>query len=253
MAEDGQDLRSVEARLHALAPDIAWPPTPELWPAVRPRLRRRPAWRPIVLLAAAVLALLGGTEAAVAAYRAFHGATIERVQKPPSPSPRPPGDAGVRYDLGDRYATVSEGARVAGFTPLVPGALGMPDSVYWQPQPGVLTLVYRPRPGLPAVGGDPEVGALVMETRGEVDRASFGKLVGPGTTVQEVTVNGGPGFWISGAPHGFFFYSGGGTDRFRASADVLIWDQGPLAVRIESGLDRAGAQTLVGTMVPAAV
>jgi hypothetical protein len=87
-----------------------------------------------------------------------------------------------------------------------------------------------------------------MEARATVDSQSFGKLVSPGTNVQPVTVNGGQGFWITGAPHGFFFYLGSGADQFRLTGDVLIWNQGGLVMRVESGLDERGALTIAGTM-----
>lgn len=252
MAED-TDLSRLEERLAALAGEVAWPATPRLWPRVRPRLRRASRWGPIVLLVTASIALAGGTQTVVAGYRAFHGATIERVERLPSPLPPPPGDAGTRYGLGQRSATIADAARAAGFTPLQPAALGAPDAVCSGGQPAVVALVYRPRAGLPPVEGDPNVGAVVMETRASVDGDSFGKLAGPGTTVQEVTVNGGTGFWITGAPHGFVIYRPDGADRFRVSGDVLIWNQDGLVVRVESHLDRAAALRAAGTARAAAV
>jgi hypothetical protein len=131
----------------------------------------------------------------------------------------------------------------------VPGALGQPDEAWYRASPGVLTLVYRPRPGLPA-SGEAGVGALVMEAQATVGRNSFVKLAPSGSSVQPVTVNGGQGFWISGAPHAFFFYGQPGSDRsdsFRLAGDVLIWNQGGLVVRIESGLDERGAERVAGT------
>jgi hypothetical protein len=65
-----------------------------------------------------------------------------------------------------------------------------------------------------------------------------------------VTVNGGRGFWISGAPHAFIFLdglSGSRTDSFRLAGDVLIWNQAGLVVRIESGLDERAALRVAGT------
>src|SRR5262249_61334016 len=88
-----------------------------------------------------------------------------------------------------------------------PAPLAQPDEVYYGHSPDVLTRASPPREDLPATS-DPEVGALVMVARASVDRRSFGKLVGPGARLEPVTVNGGSGFWISGAPHGFFFFTG---------------------------------------------
>ena len=132
----------------------------------------------------------------------------------------------------------------AGFTPLVPTALGQPDEVYYRLDGRVVTLVYHPRPGLPPTA-DPQVAVLVMEARGQVSRPSFGKLQGPGTKVEEVSVGGDPGYWISGAPHAFFFYEVGAgataADNLRLSGDALIWNRGRLVLRIESGLGKADA------------
>ncbi len=141
-------------------------------------------------------------------------------------------------ELGQRYASIGEAGRVAGFRPLAPNGLGTPDLVYWRADPGVITLVYRPRPGLPAVRDDPEIGALVMEARGSV------------------AVNGAQGFWVTGAQHGFFFYqhgAGGQGDNFRLSGDALVWNQAGLVVRIESGLTEDRALQMAGTVHAAAV
>src|SRR5207247_2529474 len=82
------------------------------------------------------------------------------------------------------------------------------------------------------------VAVLVMEARGQVSRPSFGKLQGPGTKVEEVSVGADPGYWVSGAPHGFFFYElGAGRtagDTLRLSGDALIWNRGRVVLRIES-------------------
>ena len=242
------ELERVEALLSGLATAVEWPPTPDLRARVRAgiaRARRRQL-RLLLIAAALAIALVAG--AAAAAFIELRGAVIQTVPSLPSPSPTAPGPLGVRLNLGDRYDTLGAAERVAGFKALVPSSLGQPDEVYFRQSQGVLTLVYHPRSGLPATS-DPAVGALVMEARAQVDQSSFGKLIGPGANLKPVTVNGGKGFWISGAPHGFFFYSPGNqTDTFRLAGDVLIWNQAGLAVRIESGLDERQALAIAGTM-----
>src|SRR5262249_40366843 len=154
----------------------------------------------------------------------------QRVPSLPSPSPAPSsgGGAGARLDLGQRQPSVEAAGRAAGFRVLVPAGLGPPDETWYRPESGVVALVYHHRPGLPA-GGDPDAAVLVMEARA-TGPPNFGKLVVEGTRVQPVTVNGGQGFWISGAPHGFFVYDGAGgpedtrADSFRLAGDVLIWN-----------------------------
>ena len=247
------ELERLEARLTDRAAAFEWPSTPDLRTAVRSgivvsRRRRRRQFRLLLIAAALAFVLAGG--AATAVYIELRGATIQTVPTLPSPSPTQSGPIGIRLDLGTRYASLGSAEQAAGFKALVPTSLGQPDEVYFRRSPDVLTLVYHPRADLTATG-DPEVGALVMEARASVDESSFGKVVGPGGRLQPVTVNGGRGFWISGAPHGFFFYTGassGRTDQFRLAGDVLIWNQGPLVVRIESALDEPKALALAGTM-----
>lgn len=240
----------LEARLADLAAVVAWPPTPRLSPAVRERIARRRRRRRLALaLLAAALAVAVAGGAATAAYVELRGATIQRVPRLPSPSGSPPGGTvGERLELGKRQDSLDAAASAAGFRPVVPVALGRPDEVYFRADPGLVTLVYRPRPGLPATG-DPDAAVLVMEARASVDRRSFGKLSAPETQVQPVAVNGGAGFWISGAPHAFFFYATGDrVDSLRLAGDALIWNQGGLVVRIESGLDERRALDIAGTV-----
>jgi hypothetical protein len=249
MAEE----RRLESLLDELAPELEWPSTPDLTTSVGRRIRRRGRPGLAVLLLAAALAGALALGTAVTVYLGLRGATISRVQSLPSPSASqgvPPADGvGARLQLGRLYPSVAEAQSAAGFGVLVPSSLGQPDQVYYRPDTGLVTLLYRPRPDLPAAG-DPEVGALVMEIKASVDEGSFGKVVGNGTTVERVKVNGGPGFWISGARHGFFFYSGrsGKGDQFRLAGDVLIWNQGDLTIRIESSLDRRRAQAAAASV-----
>src|SRR2546422_528766 len=83
-------------------------------------------------------------------------------------------------------------------------ALGAPDEVYRGKSPSgthdVVTLVYTSRAGIP-VSREAGVSALVVEFRGRVDESLFGKVAGAGTRIEDVTVNGGKGFWIEGEPH----------------------------------------------------
>jgi hypothetical protein len=100
----------------------------------------------------------------------------------------------------------------------------------------VVSLVYRPRPDLPA---DPNtgVGALVVEMRGSLTEFTFMKGLGPGTRIQQVQVRGTTGYWISGAPHAFISLAGGGAgDELRLAGDVLIWTENGMTYRIESKL-----------------
>lgn len=241
------DQRHLESLLDELSRELEWPPTPDLREAVARRTaggRRRPPFT-LLLLAAALAATLTGA-AVVGGYLGVRGGSISRVPTLPStqtapPSPSPGGVAG-RLELGARYESVDQVATAAGFRPLVPAYPGPPDEVYYSAQGRVVTLLYRPRAGLPATE-DPEVGALVMEAPAQLPESPFVKQVDPNTSVRPVTVNGGPGYWISGASHAFFFYRSGGYDHFRLAGNVLIWNQGGLVIRIESSLSQSEAAT----------
>jgi hypothetical protein len=240
------DQARLERLLAEVAADLEWPATPDIASSVGRRIRRRRPGLTVLLLAAALAGALAlGT--AVTLYVGFRGVTISRVQSLPTTSTSPSASSagaatvGSRLRLGRLYPSRAALEQAAGFRPLLPGSLGEPDEVYYRADAGVVTLLYRPRPDLPATS-DPEVGALVMEVRASVDRGSFGKMVASGGRIEPVTVNGGPGFWISGAPHGFLIYARTGTvDEFRLTGDVLIWAQGDLAIRIESSLGREQA------------
>jgi hypothetical protein len=62
--------------------------------------------------------------------------------------------------------------------------------------------------------------------------------------LQEVTVNGHPGYWIAGKPHVFFFTDTSGQFRnetLRLATNTLIFDNGGTVVRIEGDLTKAQA------------
>ena len=63
-----------------------------------------------------------------------------------------------------------------------------------------MALAYRPRPGLPE-SGSTGLGMLITEFRGNQPFTFLQKTLGPGTTAERVTVNGGRGVWIAGSPH----------------------------------------------------
>ena len=115
-----------------------------------------------------------------------------------------------------------------------------------------MALVYRPRPDVPEVGST-GVGLLLTEFRGDVspDAAPVGKMLGPGTRLDMLTVNGGEGYWIEGAPYLFFYQDANGQiqqETIRLASNTLLWQQGTVTVRIESGLGREGALRVAESM-----
>jgi hypothetical protein len=124
--------------------------------------------------------------------------------------------------------------------------LGPADAVYLRAVPGstAISLAYGPRPGIPL---SPQVGlaALVTEIGGHLEPAVLGKVITPGTTLEQLTVNGHPGAWLTGAPHQVFYTTAGGAaftlDTLRLAGNTLIWEQDGLVIRLEAQVDRATA------------
>ena len=107
---------------------------------------------------------------------------------------------------------------------------------------GQVVLAYPASSLIPAASTAPldalgrPIGLLVTESRGIVDEAILGKLVGPDTTVTEVVVNGRPGLWLEGHPHALFILDERGDRReetLREVGNVLAWVQDGTLIRLE--------------------
>jgi hypothetical protein len=76
-------------------------------------------------------------------------------------------------------------------------------------------------------------------------------MLGPNATLERVRVNGQPGFWISGSPHGFVYVDPNGEfldDTFRLAGETLLWNQGSLLLRIEAGVGKQRALELAASL-----
>jgi hypothetical protein len=118
---------------------------------------------------------------------------------------------------------------------------GPPDAAYVdETKRGQVSLVWATRADLPATL-EPGVGLLMTEFLGSVDSGFFDKAIGSDTTVESVLVAGHRGYWLSGAPH-FFFYTGPSgavvQDERRWVGDALLWSDGSITYRLESDLGR---------------
>jgi len=245
---------------------------------------RRSLWRSLgwaalalVLLAGGLLLLSPDARRAVAERLGLPGITIEHLQPPTSaiapvtatpapggqPAPTPPAPPPTalpstptvdRLGLGQRLSGLADARARVAYSVLAPTLpeLAVPDEVYLGAPPagGQLSLVYRPRPDLPAAA-ETGVGLLFTQFRGSLQPEFFGKGLPPGTRLDEVTVAGGPAYWIEGRPH-FFFYrdqSGRQTDeRFRLAANVLLWEQGGLTLRIEGAFSKEQALRIAASV-----
>ena len=211
------------------------------------------SWRPVrrvlvvavvVVLALAVLAALAG-----AAGLGLPGIRIllgpAPVSPPPTPvaapSRSPAAVPGAGMHLGERVE-LADLDRRAGFPVRLPQdpAIGPPDAAYIDPAlGGQVTLVWASRPDLPDTI-EPGVGLVMSVFRGTYDSSFLNKAVGSGTIVQLVMVDGNRAFWLTGAPH-FFYYSNASGQVFdprRWVGDALLWADGSTTYRLESAVGR---------------
>jgi hypothetical protein len=217
-----------EHELRSLAAYVEFPGERDLAPAVRARLRGRPRRRlAVVVVFSAVLAAVAIAfavpPARSAILRFFHlrGVQIEYVDRLPDVRTAP-------LDLGMPIASGDAG-KTAGFRPLESGLLGRPDAVTWDG--GLLWYRY----------GNTRL--LVSQFRGTERPELVKKLVQPETRITSVSVNGEPGYFISGAAHFLYLESQGAIrdEPVRLSRQVLLWQHGPLTLRLEGELTLAQA------------
>jgi hypothetical protein len=235
----GEDRRSGPG---APAPRRIWP-----W---------RPARRALLVALAALLALAaiaGAVGLGLPGLRLILG---EPSASPPptlEPTPSTGGSGSVETPQPGLGASMGLGEALdpadpailderAGFHVAMPTdpAVGAPETVYMDDRRGgQVTLLWPADDTLPPTR-QRDVGLLLSEFVGTVGEGFFNKVIGGGTPVEAVTVNGDRGFWISGDPHVFFWEGPDGTvdDPRRLVGDVLIWSDGTVTYRLESALGR---------------
>jgi hypothetical protein len=259
------ELDQLERRLTELSSQVEWPATPNLAPAVHSRIvapfvLRAPWYQTRWAVAAAALLI---ALAALTAYQPSRDAIanwvnvhvfFQRVNELPTPSPQPPGPLGTRLGLGTQ-TTMADAQNQVSWKIMVPDSLGQPDEVYVQlppdgPTQGEVTLVYAARPGI-RVSGETGVAVLITEARGAVDKNFFGKMLGPDTTIEPVSVAGHEGYWIAGSPHMFIFIDAAGQFRdetMRLATNTLLLDESRTVVRIEGNLTKAQALQIAASL-----
>ena len=210
----------LETRLRELGHELEWPPTPDLARAVSARLPRRsprPRRRLVLALAAGLLLFpAAGAVAVSERVRDWLGLASVEVRRAPElpPGARRP----TLAELGERV-TLAAAARRAGFEPVVPPALGVPEQV--RERRGVVTLVYE--------GGD----LLLAQLRGRLDRALVRKVIIAGTRVRRVP----GGVLLSGHDHVYLYVRPGGEvaeDRPFLAGDTLVVQRDGLLLRLEA-------------------
>lgn len=275
------DPDELSRALTDLAGQLAYPATPDLATGVRARLTvapSRPAsWRTrlslgrtlalaavlLVLLAGGLLAVFPEAWRAVAAGLGVPGITITHqpasegaapgssVGAVPSPAT---GSALTTQSLGEPLASVDAARAAVRYSVLVPTApeLGTPDGVYLAPRPdsGQVTLVYRARPGLPEAPGA-GLALLFSQFEGRLEPALSGKSLGPGSRLEQVTLDGRPAYWISGEPHQFYYRDRSSAviaEEVRLAGNVLLWEQAGLTLRLEGAPTREQALRIAASV-----
>jgi hypothetical protein len=148
----------------------------------------------------------------------------------PRPSPTPTSPL-----IGGRSVSLAEAQAGAGFAVFVPSepALGQPQRVFLDGSPPFarVTLSY----------GE---GGLLTEFLGEIDQDAFEKVLQPGTTIEALTIEGKPAYWISGEPHELHYnlpYSRDRWETIEVVGNVLVWQRDEVTLRLETPLSKADA------------
>ena len=225
-------MSELELRLSALRDELAWPETPRLEATFdRPPARSRVP--PLALGFAIVLAVLAGVLALSPGARSafleiFHlqGATVERVDQLSEVEVH-------AIDFGEQVSR-EEAERRVGFE-LVD--LGQPDAVFVRGT-RIASLVYGPveRPRL-----------VLSELRGTVWEGMVKKVGSSRTRVEPVKVGAERGLFITGDQHFVMFFDEKGAiddEETYLAGTVLLWNRGPLLLRLEGDLTRAKAVEL---------
>jgi hypothetical protein len=230
MPELERDLREV-GRL------LAFPPEPDLVPAVRARLgeaprsplfgRRRVLVLALAALVVAIAAAFAVPPARTEILRFFHigGETIERVDTLPN-APRRSPIAGLAGPM-----SVEDATDRAGFNLILPPKHG---GIY--AEDGIIATYVRPR---------------VVLTEARSDLGTTKKFVSPQTHLEPVRVNDHDGMWITGAPHVVMYVDSKGrasAKNVRIAGNTLVWAYGSVTLRIEGPLTQAQALRLAAAI-----
>jgi hypothetical protein len=252
-------VSALEQRLYEIGTDVAYPPTPNVAPAVLERLQAQRRRRRSVLARTVAIALAGLLLVTAAAFALepelrhtvfdWLGLRSVRIERTPSVPTLPPGSAGGDLGLG-RRTNVRDALPRLSFHALVPRRPA--DEVYLADSPpgGQISFVYRPRRDLPRAPGT-ATGLLITEFRGSQPREYLDKSLGPGTKISFVRAGADPGVWISGKPHEFAYLDARGQARpetLRLAGNTLLWNHHGVLLRLEANVSERTALRIAASL-----
>lgn len=228
-------MSELEQRVRALRDEIAWPTTPALEPVLHERRRGHRARRALVvalaalaLLAAGVLTFSPDARSAFLEVFGIRGATVVRVDELPRVDP-------VELDLGSRTDRATA-ERAAGFELVDLTGAGEPAAILLRGQ--TVSFVYGPV-------GDARI--VFTQGRGTLWDGFVKKVGATGTRVETTEVDGEPALFVTGDEHFVMFVDANGSvtdERTALAGTVLLWNRGPLLLRLEGDLTREQALEL---------
>ncbi len=250
-----QGTGNFEGRLLSIAQAFTYPPTPDVRQPVIRRLARRPTsgrrWLAAVIALLFVLVVLFAVppvRAAILDWIRIGAVKIFLVAPTQTPTltslpgetetPRPtnlptPTPLTSILDLaGETSLSLAQAQGFSLLLPAYPPDLGKPDHVYVQDFGGPIIILVWMEKTQP-----PKVRLSISETN--TSGAIFQKIAP--TTIENTTVNGQQAVWVD-APYMLITGSGDYVmDRLIAQGHTLVWSDGQMTYRIETGDDLSTA------------
>src|SRR5512140_1468143 len=239
-----------EEQLRRAAADLRYPPVPPLAPLVMRRVpqRGRPwAWAAAALVVVLLAVLLLASPARAGLLEFIQVGVVRIFRNPPAPvASATPGlkapltatpvasaqpsatPISPLRDLAGEL-TVAEARSQARFPillPHYPSGLGAPDRVYLQDLGGQLLLL---------VWLEPDGSGHIRMSLQEIAPGSWAVDKYNPQVLQQVTVNGHAGAWVTG-PYLLETRSQSFDQRRLVTGNTLVWTQGDITYRLESGL-----------------
>jgi hypothetical protein len=260
--------RELERELRELGGFIDYPPTPDVARAVRrvldeeenSRPRRFhtafPAMRWVAVAAAFVLVVavptlspglrdtIGDWFVAEGVHNAGEpavdaGSPERQMEAAPPAGESKSGESPAARFSGERITLREARARMDG-TLLLPRTLGKPEELYAAGTSGKDGVVLVYRDGLPPLG-DTGLGLVLIEVPGDIGPAYLRGKATARSELERVNVDGGPGYWGSAGriPS---------TTNPRLPGNVLLWEQGGVALRLQADVQKEQAVRIAESM-----